>query len=52
MGIVLLGGMDRLGEQYLMEAQRHGRELHICQSGRQLCLLQNKESRSGGDTVR
>lgn len=29
MGIVLVGGMDRLGEQYQNEARRFGRELHI-----------------------
>ena len=29
MSIVLVGGMERLGEQYRVEAQRHGRELHI-----------------------
>ncbi|CAH2031981.1 DUF2325 domain-containing protein [Trichlorobacter ammonificans] len=29
MSIVLVGGMDRLGEQYRMEAQRHGKDISI-----------------------
>lgn len=29
MGIVLVGGMDRLGEQYRAEAKRHGVDIQI-----------------------